>query len=134
NLATTNRHRLLKDLIRLSGDSKLYPRCFTLPNLEPEKGGTLVAGGGFGDIHTGLFGVQRVAIKVMRVFWDSDIDAVLKTFHVGDWSRSAYLTPILSPQPCPNLLPFLGLYYSHDRLALVSPWMENGHIRASLKK
>jgi hypothetical protein len=68
----------LKALIRLSGDSKLYPRCFTLPNLEPEKGGNPVAGGGFGDIHTGLFGGQRVAIKVMRVFWDSDIDAVLK--------------------------------------------------------
>ncbi|KAJ7856870.1 hypothetical protein B0H13DRAFT_1641271, partial [Mycena leptocephala] len=34
----------------------------------------------------------------------------------------------------PNLLPFLGLYYSHDRLALVSPWMENGHVRAFLKK
>ncbi|KAJ6470341.1 kinase-like protein, partial [Mycena sanguinolenta] len=34
----------------------------------------------------------------------------------------------------PNLLPFFGLYYFHGRICLVSPWMENGHIRAFLKK
>ncbi|KAJ7835152.1 hypothetical protein B0H13DRAFT_1457805, partial [Mycena leptocephala] len=72
------------------------------------------------------FGGQRVAIKVMRVFWDSDIDAVLK--EIG---REALIWHQFSH---PNLLPFLGLYYSHGRLALVSPWMENGHIRAFLKK
>ncbi|KAJ7803999.1 kinase-like domain-containing protein [Mycena olivaceomarginata] len=47
NLVTMNRRRLCKALIRLSGDSKLHPRCFTLMNLEQER---LVAGGSFGDV------------------------------------------------------------------------------------
>ncbi|KAJ7278642.1 hypothetical protein C8J57DRAFT_1059452, partial [Mycena rebaudengoi] len=34
----------------------------------------------------------------------------------------------------PNLLPFFGLYYFQQMLYLVSPWKENGHMRAFIKK
>ncbi|KAJ7740622.1 kinase-like domain-containing protein [Mycena metata] len=123
SVATTNRRRLFKALTRLSADSKLYPRCFTLTGLQRER---MMAGGSFGDVYKGLLGDQSVAIKMMRVFGESDIDALLKEF-----GREALIWRQLSH---PNLLPFFGLYYFQERLCLVSPWMENGHMRAFLKK
>ncbi|KAJ7740618.1 kinase-like domain-containing protein [Mycena metata] len=121
--ATMNRRRLFKALIRLSVESKLYPRCLTLTGLQQER---LVAGGSFGDVYKGWLCDQSVAIKMMRVFEESDIDALLKEF-----GREALIWRQLSH---PNLLPFFGLYYFQQRLCLVSPWMENGHMRAFLKK
>jgi hypothetical protein len=75
DLATLNRHRLFKALIRLSRNSKLHPRCLTLEALEP---GRQVAGGAFGDVYKASLDGQLVAVKMMRVFEDSDIDALLK--------------------------------------------------------
>ncbi|KAF7360477.1 Protein kinase domain-containing protein [Mycena venus] len=124
NISTTRRRRLSKALIRLSCDSKLHPRCLTLPNLD--NGGQAVAGGSFGDIYRGFLGGQCVAVKMMRLFQQSDIDALLKEF-----AREA----LIWRQLChPNVLPLFGLYYCHGRLCLVCPWMENGHIRAFSKK
>lgn len=74
-LATTDRRRLFKALLRLSGDSQLYPRCFPLTDLEHER---LVAGGSFSDVYTGLLRGQSVAVKMMRVFEESEIDALRK--------------------------------------------------------
>ncbi|KAJ7843299.1 kinase-like domain-containing protein [Mycena leptocephala] len=105
NIENMSRRRLFKALIRLSTESKLYPRCFPL---------------------IGLLCGQTVAVKMMRVFETSDVEALLKEF-----GREA----LIWRQLChPNLLPFFGLYYFQGRLCLVSPWMENGHIRAFLKK
>ncbi|KAJ6507791.1 kinase-like domain-containing protein [Mycena vitilis] len=122
-LPSSMRRRLFKALIRLSQDSRLHPRCYTLPGLEQ---GQHVAGGSFSDVHKGLLEGQYVAVKMMRVFEGSDIEALLKEF-----GREA----LIWRQLChPNLLPFFGLYYFQHRLCLVSPWMESGHIRAFLKR
>ncbi|KAJ7622888.1 kinase-like domain-containing protein [Mycena polygramma] len=122
-LAPMKRRRLFKALLRLSRDSELSPRCFTLTGLQR---GRLVAGGSFGDVYKGLLEGQSIAVKMMRVFEESDVAALLTQF-----SREA----LIWRQFChPNLLPFFGLYYFQQRLCLVSPWMENGHIRAFLKK
>ncbi|KAJ7301080.1 kinase-like domain-containing protein, partial [Mycena albidolilacea] len=85
-----------------------------------------MAGGSFDDVHTGLHRGQNVAVKMMRVFGQSDIDTLLKEF-----GREVFIWRKLSH---PNLLPFYGLYSYKERLCLVSPWMENGHIGAFLKK
>jgi serine/threonine protein kinase len=134
------KRRFFKALIRLSQESKLHPQCFTLTGLEQ---GKLVAGGSFGDVYKGWLEGQSVAVKVMRVFEESDLNALLK---VGTWNYTArYMfisiyqefgqEALIWRQIChPNLLPFFGLYYFQERLCLVSPWMENGHIRAFLKK
>ncbi|KAJ7656390.1 kinase-like domain-containing protein [Mycena polygramma] len=123
DLVPMTRRRLIKALARLSRDSELHPRCFTLTGLER---GQLVAGGSSGDVYKGLLEGQSVAVKMMRVFQESDVAVLLKEF-----SREA----LIWRQFChPNLLPFFGLYYFQKRLSLVSPWMENGHIRAFLKK
>ncbi|KAJ7653817.1 kinase-like domain-containing protein [Mycena olivaceomarginata] len=122
-VSLTNQRGLFKALLRLSSNSKLYPRCFTLPGLQHQRH---VAGGSFGDVYTGLLCNQSVAVKMMRVFRESDIDELTKGF-----GREALIWRQLSH---PNLLPFYGLYFFQERLCLVSPWMENGHIRHFLKK
>jgi hypothetical protein len=43
-----------------------------------EKIGQQVGGGGFGDIWKGLFRGQSVCVKIMRLFQNDDIQAVLK--------------------------------------------------------
>ncbi|KAJ7679251.1 kinase-like domain-containing protein [Mycena polygramma] len=123
NLPSPMRRRLFKALIRLSSDSKLHPKCFTLTGLQR---GQLVAGGSFSDVYKGLLEGQYVAVKMMRVFEGSDIEALLKEF-----GREALIWRQLYH---PNLLPFFGLYYLDHRLCLVAPWMEGGHIRAFLKR
>ncbi|KAJ7485327.1 kinase-like domain-containing protein [Mycena latifolia] len=115
---STSRPLLSKALIRLSRTSGLHPTCFALSGLE--KVGQQVAAGGFGDICKGLVGHQSVAVKMMRLFRDADMQAALK-----DFGREALIWRQLSH---PNLLPFFGLYYLDNRLCLVSPWMENGGI------
>jgi hypothetical protein len=75
NIENMSRRRLFKALIRLSTESKLHPRCFPLAGLEQER---LVAGGSYGDVYKGLLCGQTVAVKMMRVFETSDVEALLK--------------------------------------------------------
>ncbi|KAJ7015836.1 kinase-like domain-containing protein, partial [Mycena alexandri] len=113
-----------KTLMRLSRLSDLHPRCFTLPGLQ--KIGDQVDGGGFGDIWKGLVRGQSVCVKIMRIFREEDLTAVLKKF-----GREA----LIWRQLChPNLLPFFGVYYTEKRLCLVSPWMESGNVMQYLRK
>ncbi|KAJ7108595.1 kinase-like domain-containing protein [Mycena epipterygia] len=112
-----------KALLRLCRASDLHPTCFALSGLQ--RLGQQVAGGGFGDIWKSLLHGQSVSVKVMRLFEDADVKALLKEF-----GREAVIWRQFSH---PNLLPFYGLYYVENRLCLVSPWMENGHILKFLK-
>jgi hypothetical protein len=43
-----------------------------------QKIGQQVGGGGFGDIWKGLVREQSVCVKIMRIFQNDDIQAVLK--------------------------------------------------------
>ncbi|KAJ7666759.1 kinase-like domain-containing protein [Mycena polygramma] len=120
---STVKPHICKALCRLSRASGLHPRCFALTGLQ--KVGQQIAAGGFGDIWKGLVRGQGVCVKIMRVFQDADIEAILKEF-----GREA----LIWRQLChPNLLPFFGVYYLDNRLCLVSPWMENGNIMEFLR-
>jgi hypothetical protein len=68
---------LLKALLRLSRESGLHPKCFPLLELRKD-GEQMVAGGGFADIWKGLIQGQSVSVKVMRVYQDKDVNALLK--------------------------------------------------------
>ncbi|KAJ6501178.1 kinase-like domain-containing protein, partial [Mycena vitilis] len=115
--------RIFKVLCRISRASGLHPRCFALTGLQ--KVGQQIADGGFGDIWKGLVRGQSVCVKIMRVFRDADIEAILKEF-----GQEA----LIWRQLChPNLLPFFGVYYLDNRLCLISPWMENGNIMEFLR-
>ncbi|KAJ6542910.1 kinase-like domain-containing protein [Mycena capillaripes] len=75
----------------------------------------------FGDIWKGLVKHNYVAVKPMRVFQDEDVKAALKVPLI--WRQLSH----------PNVLPFFGIYYLENRLCLVSPWMDRGHIVGFLK-
>ncbi|KAJ7855358.1 kinase-like domain-containing protein, partial [Mycena leptocephala] len=114
---------IFKALLRLSRESGLHPRCFVLPELH--KVGNQVAAGGFGDLWKGLVCEVSVSVKIMRVFEDSDVQAILNQF-----GREAIIWRQLAH---PNILPFFGVYYIETRLCLVSLWMENGNIMKFLE-
>ncbi|KAJ7885887.1 kinase-like domain-containing protein [Mycena olivaceomarginata] len=118
---------LLKGLLKLSKKLKRYPRCFALRHLR--LAGNPVAAGSFGDIWKTQFHQEIVCVKVMRVYEEGDIEALLKGFHHEAliWRQLAH----------PNVLPFFGVYFPQEagsRLCLVSPWMENGNVSSYLKR
>ncbi|KAJ7621324.1 kinase-like domain-containing protein [Roridomyces roridus] len=112
------RPRLFEALSRLSSDSGLHPTCFALSGIQ--KIGHQVAAGGFGDVWKGVISGQSICVKVMRLFKECDVQALLKEFghEALIWRQLCH----------PNLLPFYGLYYLESRLCIISPWMENGNI------
>ncbi|KAJ7100527.1 kinase-like domain-containing protein [Mycena epipterygia] len=119
NLAYKRRH--LKALIKLSRASRLYPECLTLTGVEI--GDDPIAAGGFGDVFKGNFRGEKIAVKILRIFRDKDMDGLLKDFstEVAIWRQLSHA----------NVVPFYGVYRlekSSSRLCLVCPWMENGHL------
>ncbi|KAF7349098.1 hypothetical protein MVEN_01431900 [Mycena venus] len=95
---------LLRGLLKLSKKLKQYPRCFTLRHLQ--LAGNPVAAGSFGDIWKTQFHKEIVCVKVMRVYEEGDIEALLKGFHHEAliWRQLAH----------PNILPFFGVYFSQE--------------------
>ncbi|KAF5349239.1 hypothetical protein D9756_009417 [Leucocoprinus leucothites] len=113
---------------RLSKKSALYPECFVLKDIliDKAKDGSIhtVSSGKFGDVWKGALQGQEVCLKVMRVYRNSKIHELLKTF-----SCEAVLWGQLQHT---NVLPFYGVYRlehpTHNRICLVSPWMGNGNV------
>ncbi|KAF7290843.1 hypothetical protein MIND_01325500 [Mycena indigotica] len=118
---------ILKALLKLASQSKLHPRCFAISDrLQLEE--HPVAAGSFGDVWKGVIHGKAVAVKIMRVYLDRDVEALLQEI-----SQEGLIWRQLSH---PNLLPFFGAYHLEGtlgRLCLVSPWMENGDIARYLK-
>ncbi|KAJ6592820.1 hypothetical protein B0H19DRAFT_1010315 [Mycena capillaripes] len=69
---------ICKALLRLCRASGRHPHCLVLTGLR--KVGQQVAAGGFGDIWKGLIGGRSVCVKIMRLFRDADIQAVVKVY------------------------------------------------------
>lgn len=68
--------RHVKALTRLSQASGLYPECLVLRGVEIE--GDAIAGGAFGDVHKGHFEGRNIAVKILRVYQQSDMNKLLK--------------------------------------------------------
>jgi hypothetical protein len=68
--------RHLKALIKLSKASGLYPECLVLKGVDMEK--HPVTGGGYGDVHMGTLQGKQIAVKVLRLYQDSDLVKLLK--------------------------------------------------------
>jgi hypothetical protein len=70
----------VKVLIRLSRASGRYPRCMILEKVE--KGVYPIARGGFGDVYKGKFCDREVAVKVLKIYEDSDKESLLKVIYI----------------------------------------------------
>ncbi|KAF6757190.1 kinase-like domain-containing protein [Ephemerocybe angulata] len=116
-----DRRSILKALLRLSDKSGLYPECLTLQRVEQSS--QALDEGSYGEVYRGRFEDQNVALKMFKVRERSDISKILKAV----W-KEAILWSQLSHD---NLLPFYGVYHlgdQHNRVCLVSPWMEMGNV------
>jgi hypothetical protein len=56
--------------------SGLYPKCLVLEDVDMEC--HPVSRGGYGDVYRGLLQGRLVAIKVLRVYQDSNLEKLLK--------------------------------------------------------
>lgn len=68
--------RHVKALVKLSRASGLYPECLVLEGVDIE--GHPVARGGYGDVYIGLLHGKQIAVKVLRIYQDSDSVKLLK--------------------------------------------------------
>ncbi|KAG8705365.1 hypothetical protein FRC08_001704 [Ceratobasidium sp. 394] len=90
-----------------------------------------IANGGFGDVYRGQLGKgKRVAIKCMRVFECPDAEEQQQKYlkraarEIHTWSKLRH----------PHVLRLLGLVVYHDRIGMVSPWVERGTVRYYLTR
>ncbi|KAG6849479.1 hypothetical protein H0H93_008060 [Arthromyces matolae] len=115
-------------LVRLCRKSELYPRCFSLHDVQINLQDFPVASGGFGEVYQAIHRGNTVCVKIVRMYQTSNHVLLYKTF-----SREAVVWGQLSH---PNILPFYGIHRLSDprrRLCLVSPWMFNGNVHDFLK-
>ena len=132
-------------LIELSRRSGQYPECHVLKDVQMT-GEHAVTRGSVGDIWKGQIQGQVVAIKVLKVYQQSDVAQLMKVHsvnHVGildaDLGKQEFSHEIAVWQQLshPNILPLYGVYHlggNKSRVCLVSPWMENGNIVQYLKQ
>ncbi|KAB5593186.1 hypothetical protein CTheo_3349 [Ceratobasidium theobromae] len=72
-----------------------------------------ISTGGFGDVYRGaLLNGTRVALKCLRVLTQ----------------RAAHELYVWSKCKHPNVLELIGVAKYRDQIAMVSPWMDNGHL------
>ena len=71
--------------MKLSRASGLYPECLVLKGVHME--GHPVAGGGYGDVYKGLLQGKQIAVKVLRIYQDSDLVKLLKVASKSECSR-----------------------------------------------
>jgi serine/threonine protein kinase len=140
------RSPFMNALLRISRKTGLYPEVL-LQNCVTLEGEDAVAAGQFGDVWKGTFEGQKVAVKVLKLYVQSDITKHLK---VDDFSyqsgsvmlmrllqKVSYETLIWRQLRHSNILPFLCLYHVNNnraRIGLVSPWMENGNVQQYLRQ
>ncbi|KAK7063386.1 kinase domain-containing protein [Favolaschia claudopus] len=118
------RPMLFKAMSNLARASGLYPQCFALLHLTINGG--QVGGGAYSDIWKGELDGKGVCMKIMRIFETADMQVAFNEF-----GSEALIWRQLSH---PNLLPFLGVYHHHNRLCLISPWMDNGNILTFIRR
>jgi len=87
---------------------------------------SVVGRGGSADIQLATYKDQTVCLKVIRLTTESHMEHFLKKY-----SNEAVIWGQLSH---PNVLPFFGVFRATMGVGFVTPWMENGHIVAYLKK
>jgi hypothetical protein len=72
---------ILEALRKLSVSSGRIPGCFALSDRLQLDGPHQVAAGGFADVWRGLIRGETVCVKVMRIYQEADVEALLKESH-----------------------------------------------------
>ncbi|KAG6871954.1 hypothetical protein C0995_014553 [Termitomyces sp. Mi166 len=122
------RSPFLNAMLRLSTQSGLSP-SFLLQQQVVLEGTDAVSAGQFGDVWKGWFRGKQVAIKVLKIYLNSD--------HEKHTKKVLHETLIWRQLRHPNVLPLLCLHHVNNnklRVGLVSPWMEKGNLKEFLRR
>ncbi|CAE6473848.1 unnamed protein product [Rhizoctonia solani] len=88
-----------------------------------------VSSGGFGDVYCAtLRNGDRIGLKCIRMLVGSTVEG--KKF----LKRAAHELYVWSKCKHPNVLELCGVMLFRDRIAMVSPWLNNGHLRWFLSR
>ncbi|KAG6908710.1 hypothetical protein DXG01_003643 [Tephrocybe rancida] len=120
------RSPFLNAMLRLSSRSSLFPSRLLQKQVSLE-GTDAITAGQFGDVWKGRFRGEQVAVKVLKLYLNSDL--------VKHTKKVLHETLIWRQLRHPNVLPFLCLHHVNNnemRLGLVSPWMQNGNVKEFL--
>lgn len=129
----------IKLLYRTCGTHGLVPKALEV-QVTYDRTKDSLCWGGYGDVWKGEHHGRDVAVKVLRRYTKSVLQKIMK---VG--FRSHSISAHHSQQPLsvqrffkevmtwkllqhPNIVPFVGVMISENRLEMVSEWMDNGHI------
>lgn len=78
-------------LIKLSRASGLYPRSLVLEGVT--RNDYPVARGGYGEVHRGEFQGREVAVKVLKIYKNSDMGALLKVVQLSSPAHAFWTMP-----------------------------------------
>ncbi|CAE6486873.1 unnamed protein product [Rhizoctonia solani] len=80
--------------------------------------------GGFGDLYSGTLKTgDRVAIKCLRGLRDGGEQCLKQAAHeLYIWSKCNH----------PHIMELIGVAHYRNQIAMISPWMKNGHMREFL--
>jgi hypothetical protein len=74
-MSDRERLKLLNKLCKMCSQHRVIPKSMHIPDCS--KGSVEVERGGFADVSQGIYQGRQVAIKVVRVYITSDLDAIL---------------------------------------------------------
>ncbi|KAF9785170.1 kinase-like domain-containing protein [Thelephora terrestris] len=125
DLPPAAREICLRQLYRACGSHALLPKALKVPVCYDRINGYAKYHGGYADVWKGEYGGQEVAVKVMRIYSNSDLKEVVGRFckEVITWRTLRH----------PNVLPLIGVTMSEAQFAMVSEWMSNGNINEFVK-
>ncbi|TDL21254.1 kinase-like protein [Rickenella mellea] len=119
-------HRIFERVLRkVVKTRRILPSYLFLSGVK-RSGAYAVTGGGFADVWRGELEGKPVALKVVRVF---ELNNKATEMHQNFCEEAMMWRQFRHP----NILPFLGIYEHEDSLALVSPWMPEGHVGTFLR-
>ncbi|KAF9783960.1 kinase-like domain-containing protein [Thelephora terrestris] len=114
----------MESLYRVCAGHSLLPRSLHI-ELGDNLAGAPSRRGGFGEVWKRDYRGQQVAVKVLKVYEDSDLRKVTRRF-CKEFITWKFLRH-------PNVLPLLGVIMSGNQLMMVSEWMPNGNITEFVK-
>ncbi|KAJ3555045.1 hypothetical protein NP233_g12297 [Leucocoprinus birnbaumii] len=120
--------KILHLLSAIAKSTQVFPESLKIHDVRCDLSSP-IAEGGFGIIYRGVHRGSQICVKAIRMYErDENIKQKLRAqaSELTIWASLSHM----------NILPFLGMYFSTERVprvCVVSPWMENGDLAQFLR-
>ena len=143
-VSSRTQKKCVKLLYKTCSHHALLPRALEVL-VDYDRTGDALYHGGFGDVWRGEFCGRDVAVKVVRIYSQSELQRVINVSCQSRYNPAYSAPTILFQKSCkevlmwkflrhPNVLPLVGVMMSKTRFAMVSDWMKNGNINEFIKE